>query len=431
MSLPPTNHATVHPLPRTVRALRHRNYRLFFAGQAISMIGTWMQTIALGWLVYRLTGRPMALGAVGFASQLPMFLLAPLAGVLADRLNLHRVLIATQSLAMIQALTLAALTLTGAVAVWHVLLLSLLIGLINAMDMPARQAFVPQMIEDQCDLPNAIALNSSLVNGARLLGPSIAGVLIATWGEGVCFLLNGVSYLAVIAALLAMKIASRPRVGEPDHVLTDLRQGFAYAFGFPPIRAVLLLLALVSLVGMPYAVLMPVFATEVLRGGPHTLGFLMAATGVGAMGAVLRLASRRSAIGLGRMIAQASLLFGLGLIAFAWSRTLWLSLILLLVTGFGLMQQLASSNTILQTIVEEDKRGRVMSFYSMAFMGMAPFGSLLAGSLAEWIGGPGALMLGGVSCVVGSIIFASRLPALRRLLRPIYARKGLLPTTES
>jgi MFS family permease len=413
-----------------LRALRHRNYRLFFGGQGISLVGTWMQSIALSWLIYRLTNSSLALGAVGFVSQLPLFVLAPLAGVLADRLNLHRVLIATQTLAMLQALTLSVLSLTGIVEVWHVFVLSLVIGLVNAMDMPARQAFVVQMVTDPSDLPNAIALNSSLVNSARLLGPSIAGVLIAAWGEGVCFLLNGLSYLAVIAALMAMRIPRRTQARQHTPMLEDLGQGFRYAFGFPPIRAVLLLLALVSLVGMPYSVLMPVFAAKVLGGGPHTLGFLMAATGAGALTGVLLLAFRTTVVGLGRTIARAALLFGAGLIAFALSRVLWLSLALLVITGFGLMQQLASSNTVLQIIVEEDKRGRVLSLYAMAFMGMVPFGSLLAGALADTIGAPGTLIAGGAACIIGGAVFASRLRALRELVRPIYVQKGLLPKAE-
>jgi MFS family permease len=411
----------------TLRALRHRNYRLFFFGQGISLIGTWMQSIALSWLVYRLTRDPLALGLVTFVSQLPMLLLAPMAGVLADRLNLHRVLVATQTLALLQALTLAALTLTGVVAVWHVFVLSLCIGLVNAMDMPARQAFVVQMITDRGDLPNAIALNSSLVNGARLLGPSIAGVIIAGWGEGICFLLNGISYVAVISALLLMRITPRPAQTKHDPVFAGLVAGLRYAFGFAPIRAVLLLLALVSLVGMPYSLLMPVIANQVLHGDSRTFGFMMAATGVGAMAGVLLLAARTSALGLGRTIARSALLFGAGLIAFALSRSLWLSLALLVLTGFGLMQQLTSCNTVLQTIVDEDKRGRVMSLYATAFLGMVPFGSLMAGALAKWIGAPETLLFGGAAVLVGGVVFATRLPALRELVRPIYVAKGILP----
>ncbi len=412
---------------RLLRALRSRNYRLFFGGQGISLIGTWMQSVALGWLVYRLTHSATMLGTVGFAGQFPTFLLAPLAGVLADRWRLHRMLIATQTLAMLQALVLAGLTLSGTITVWQVLLLAVCLGSINGFDIPARQAFIVEMVETPDDVPNAIALNSFLVNGARLLGPSIAGVLIGWVGEGTCFLLNGLSYVAVVLALLAMRLAPRQPLPHRHPTLHGLKEGFTYAFGFAPVRDILLLLALVSVLGAPYAVLMPVFATKILHGGPHTLGFLMAATGVGAISAALRLAMRPSVLGLGRAIARAALIFGGGLIAFSLSRTLWLSLVLLVVVGFGLMQQLASSNTVLQTIVDDAKRGRVMSFYTMAFMGMVPFGSLLAGTLAGWMGAPRTLTLGGLGCMVGGVLFAWRLPALRQAVRPIYARKGIIP----
>lgn len=400
-----------------LRALRHRNYRLFFGGQGVSLIGTWMQRIALHWLVYRLTGSAAMLGLVGFTGQLPTFLVAPLAGVLSDRWDLRRLVLVTQVLAMVQALVLAGLTLSGAVAVWHVVVLSIVLGLINAFDIPARQTFVVQMVAAPADLPNAIALNSFLVNGARLLGPSLAGVLISLVGEGTCFLLNGLSYVFVIAALLAMRLAGPRRPPGRGDVLSGLRQGFRYAFGSAPIRAVLVLLALVSLVGMPYAVLMPVFATDVLGGGPthgpYILGFLMAASGLGAVAGALYLAGRRSVAGLDGTIARAALIFGGGLVAFARSEELWLSLGLMVVTGFALMLQMAASNTLLQTIVDDDKRGRVMSFYTVAFMGMAPFGSLLAGTVAERLGAPATLLLGGAVCVLGGLVFAFRLPARR------------------
>jgi MFS family permease len=415
-----------------LRALEHRNYRLFFGGQSISMIGTWMTRIATSWLVYRLTNSALLLGVVGFAGQIPSFLLAPFAGVLVDRWNRHRLLVITQVLALVQSLGLAILALTGLINIWHVIGLSIFQGIINAFDMPARQAFVVEMVEKREDLPNAIALNSSMVNAARLLGPSLGGVIIAVVGEGWCFMIDALSYIAVIGSLLAMHIT--PRLTTPSketRVLQQLHEGWEYAFNFAPIRKVLTLLALVSLVGMPYTVLMPVFANEILHGGPNTLGLLMAASGVGALGGAVFLASRKSVLGLGKFIPLMAGAFGGGLIAFSFSRVIWVSLLLMVVTGLGFMVQMAASNTLLQTIVEEDKRGRVMSFYTMAFMGMAPFGSLLAGTIAEKIGAPRTLMLGGIGCLLGAIWFALSLPALRRDVRPIYIKIGILPELTS
>ena len=411
-------------------ALQYRNYRLFFGGQGISLIGTWMQRIAMSWLVYRLTNSAFLLGVVGFTGQIPIFLLTPFAGVLADKMNRHRVLIVTQTLAMIQALILAFLVFTGTVAVWHILSLSIFLGLIDAFDMPVRQSFMVEIVQTK-DLGNAIALNSSIVNSAQLLGPSIAGILIASTGEGMCFLLNGISYLFVIVSLLAMKITSRKMETQTTRVLKGVREGFSYVFGFTPIRSVLLLLALISLVGMPYRVLMPVFARDILHGGPDTLGFLMASSGVGALVGSIYLASRKSVLGLGKWIALASSIFGIGLIAFSLSRVFWLSLFLILLSSFGMMVQMASSNTVLQTVVDEDKRGRVMSFYAMAIRGMAPFGSLLAGGLASKIGAPHTLMIGGVSCVLGSLLFAAKLPLLREMVRPVYVRRGIISEAAS
>ena len=408
------------------RALSHRNYRLFFGGQGISLIGTWMQQIAMSWLVYRLTHSPFLLGVVGFSSQIPSFLIGPFAGVLIDRLDRRDILVFTQTFSMVQAFILAFLDLTGRIAVWHVVLLSVILGFINSFDMPTRQAFVVEMVEDREDLGNAIALNSFLFNGARLLGPSIGGVLISLLGEGMCFLLNGLSFIAVIVALLSMRITRRRIETRNSPILTDLKEGFDYAFGFAPIRFLLLLLGLVSLVGTPYTVLMPVFAKSILQGGPQTLGFLMGASGIGALVGAIFLASRKSVLGLGRLIVIALSIFGVGLIAFALSRTLSLSVVLLVFIGFGMMVQMASSNTVLQTIVEEDKRGRLMSFYTMAFMGMVPFGSLLAGSLASKIGAPETVMFSGVSCILGSILFAKKLPFLREMVRPIYETKGII-----
>jgi MFS family permease len=412
------------------RSLRHRNYRLFFAGQSISLIGTWLTRIATSWLVYRLTHSALLLGLVGFAGQIPTFALAPFAGVWVDRWNRHRVLVATQVLAMVQSALLAAFALTGRITVVDVLLLSVLQGLVNAFDIPARQAFVVQMIEDRTDLPNAIALNSSMVNAARLIGPSVGGILIAAVGEGWCFFIDAVSYLAVIASLLAMRVTIPPRRRVDTHVWADLHEGFRYVAASMPIRSVLLLLALVSLMGVPYAVLMPIFASSILHGGPHTLGFLMAASGLGALSGALYLASRSSVLGLGRIVALSAGAFGLGLVLFSHSRWLALSLPLMFVTGMGMMVQMAASNTILQTIVDEDKRGRVMSFFAMAFVGSAPFGSLLAGGVAQRLGAPDTLLVGGACCIAGAIAFTRALPRIRELVRPIYQRLGILPIAQ-
>ncbi len=409
-----------------MRALRHRNYRLFFAGQGVSLIGTWMQRIAMSWLVYRLTNSPFLLGLVGFAGQLPTFLFASFAGVFIDRWDRHRLLLATQTLAMVQASLLAFLTLTGLVAVWHIFVLAVCLGLVNAFDTPTRQSFVIDMLEDREDLGNAIALNSFMVNGARLVGPSFAGIAVAAFGEGICFFLNGLSFLAIIVSLLAMKIGHKARNVASAHPFQGLLEGYRYAFGFAPIRYLLLLLALSSLMGMPYVVLMPIFARDILHGGPHTLGFLMSAAGIGALISASYLASRKSVIGLGRVIVFGSTMFGCGLIFFALSRYMLLSLAFMLLTGFGMMTVLTSCNTILQTIVEEDKRGRVMSFYTMAFMGMVPFGSLMGGSLATQIGAPGTLMLGGICCIAASFLFARKLPLLRRITRPLYIDLGII-----
>ncbi len=418
-------------LRRTFRALRFRNYRLFFGGQLISLIGTWMQQIAVTWLVYRLTNSAFLLGTVGFAAQMPLFIISPFAGVLADRLNRHRILVATQTLAMVQATVLAVLTLTGHIQIIHIILLSIFLGLVNAFDVPTRQSFVLEMIENKEDLGNAIALNSSMFNGARLLGPSIAGIVIAAIGEGLCFLLNALSFVAVIIALLAMRIAPRERKVESRGVLEGFKEGFKYAFGFAPIKYILLLLALVSVMGMPYAVLMPIFARDILHGGPRTLGFLMGATGMGALTGAMFLASRKSVAGLSRWIPAAASIFGAGLIAFSFSRSLWLSMGLLYVVGFGMMVQMASSNSILQTISDDDKRGRVMSFYAMSFMGMAPFGSLLAGSFASVIGAPTTLMISGICCIIGAAVFAAKLPKLHEIIHPIFMKIGIIPEVSS
>jgi MFS family permease len=413
------------------RALRHRNFRLFFGGQSISLIGTWMTRIATAWLVYRLTGSSILLGTVGFVGQIPTFLLAPFAGVWVDRWNRRRVLLATQALAMLQSLALAALTLAHRVNIHEILWLSAFQGVINAFDMPGRQAFLVQMVEDKKDLGNAIAINSSMVNVARLVGPALAGLLIATTNEGWCFLIDGASYLAVLASLLMMRVhvAAVRRAG--SSMLEQLREGWTYVSRSAPLRTILLLFALVSLMGMPFTVLMPVFASRVLHGGPHTLGFLMGATGVGALAAALSMAMRRTVRGLSKMIPIAAAMFGAGLILFGLSRSLWVSLVMMLLTGFGMMQGMAASNTIIQTIVSEDKRGRVMSYYTMAFVGMTPFGSLLAGAMAHAMGAPLTVIVNGSAVIAGALWFLTRLKSVRREMKPIYQELGIMPPTET
>ena len=428
------------------RALRHRNFRLFFAGQSISLIGTWMTRVATSWLIYRLTGSALLLGLVSFAGQIPTFLLAPFAGVLVDRLNRRKMLVWTQTLAAVQSLALAGLTLAKIINVHEVLALSVMQGLINAFDMPGRQSFLIQMVEDKQDLGNAIALNSSMVNIARLIGPALAGIVIGSVGEGYCFLIDGISYLAVIASLLMMRvqvIEAKPsrasllmmRVHTPTvkravtSMLHELKEGWTYVIGFPPIRTILSLFALISLMGMPFMVLMPIFAAKVLHGGPHTLGFLLGASGVGALISAISLALRRTVRGLTSMIQISAALFGVGLISFGLSRFLPLSLFLMLIVGFGMMQGMAASNTVIQTLVPEDKRGRVMSYYTMAFVGMAPFGSLLAGWLAHRFGAPHAVMITGAFCVAGSAWFTTQLKSIRKVMRPIYIELGIIRST--
>ena len=410
-----------------LRALRHRNFRLFSAGQFVSLIGTWMQQVAVGWLVYRLTGSAFYLGVVGFASQAPAFLLAPIAGALADRVNKHRLVIGTQIFGMLQAAVLAILVLSGRIEVWHIVLLMTWLGCVTGFDVPARQSFLLEMVGDRADLPNAIALNSSMFNAARLVGPAIAGLAISVIGEGMVILANALSYIAVLASLMMMRIPRRPKPRTRPHMLAHINEGFRYAFGSPPIRSILLMLATVSLVAVPFTVLLPVVATEVLDGDARTLGFLMGATGLGALTGALYLASRSTVRGLGRVIVGASSIFGLGLIGVALSRSLLLSLSLLMLAGFGMMTQMASSNTVLQTLVDDDKRGRVMSLYSMAFLGTAPIGSLLAGAIASRWGAPVAIGAGGACCIAASAVFGTRIPVLREYVRPIYERLGILP----
>ncbi len=413
-------------LKNLFRTLASRNYRLFFAGQSISLLGTWIQRVAMSWLVYRLTSSEVLLGTVSFLGLIPVFVFSPFAGVLADRIDRRRLLVTTQVLAMLQALILAGLIMTGSIRIEHIMVLAVFLGLINAFDTPVRQAFTLEMIEKIEDLSNAIALNSAMFNGARLVGPAIAGALIAVFGEGPCFLLNGLSYLFVIAALLLMRIPKVERKTKQQNLLHGLQEGFSYAFGFAPIRIVLSLLIVMSILGTPYIVLMPIFAKDILHGGAHTLGFLMSATGGGALCGAVYLASRKTVVGLVRILPLTAILFSLGLIGFALSRYQWLSILLLIITGFGMMVQMASSNTILQTIVDEDKRGRIMSLYVMCVMGTTPLGSFLAGAVANRIGTPETLVIGGSCCLACSIIFMRKLPALRAVIRPIYVEKGIL-----
>ena len=426
------------------RALRHRNFRLFFGGQTISLIGTWMTRIATAWLVYRLTHSALLLGTVSFAGQIPTFLVAPFAGVWIDRWDRRQVLVWTQTLAMVQSFALAGLTFSGHITIHCILFLSVMQGIINAFDMPGRQSFMVQMVEDRADLSNAIAINSSMVNVARLIGPSLAGMLIAVTSEAWCFLIDGISYIAVIASLLMMHVHVPAIVRKATSTFHEMKEGWSYVSGFLPIRTILMLFAVVSLMGMPFVVLMPVFAATVLHGGPHTLGFLMGAMGVGALASALSLAARRNVRGLIRMIPVAAGVFGLGLIGFGLSSTFWLSMAMVLVAGAGMMQGMAASNTIIQTLVDEDKRGRVMSYYTMAFMGMAPFGSLLAGTMAHaipstplWIfsktmlaGAQWTVIINGLVVVLGAAWFATRLPALRVVVRPIYQEMGIIPAPE-
>ena len=405
------------PIPRpsrlalAVRSLRHRNFQLFFAGQLVSLVGTWMQNVAQSWLVYRLTGSSLLLGSVGFASQFPVFLLAPVGGTIADRHNRQRIVIATQVASMLLAFVLALLTLTRRVQVWHVFVLAALLGCVNAFDIPARQAFIVDMVGKE-DLMNAIALNSSMFNGARVVGPAIAGLLVATIGEGWCFFANAVSYLAVITGLLMMRIHCARRVTAESPLETTI-EGFRWVKNTAPIRALLLLLGLLSLVAMPYAVLMPIFADRILHSGARGLGILMGFSGVGALMGALLLAAKSGLKGLGRWIVISTAGFGASLILFSWSRVLWLSALLLVPVGLTLMVEMAASNTLIQSMVPDELRGRVMAVYSMMFMGMAPFGALFAGAIAGRLGAPLTVTIGAVACLGGAAIFGLRLEEFR------------------
>jgi MFS family permease len=406
------------------RALGHRNFRLFFSGQMVSLIGTWMQSIAQSWLVYRLTKSPLLLGLVGFSGQIPVLLFAPLGGLFADRYSRHRTVIATQTVSMLLALILAGLTLLGHIRVWEIMLLASSLGIVNAFDIPARQAFIIEMVVPK-DLINAIALNSAMFNGARILGPAVAGITVAAIGEGWCFFSNGVSYVAVIVGLLLMVVTPRQRSQRRASGLESILEGFRFAARTGPIRAVLLMLGVVSLTGMPYAVLMPIFADRILHSGARGLGSLMGSTGVGALAATMVMAARREVHGLGRWIFYASTGFGASLILFSFSRSLALSISLLLPAGFCMLIQMASSNTLIQTMVPDALRGRVMSVYSMMFMGMAPFGALLAGAIAHGIGAPLTVAMGGCVCILGSLAFGWKWSAMRGEARQLIVAQGM------
>jgi len=415
--------------PGLTRALAHRNYRLFFSGQSVSLVGTWITRVATSWLVYRLTHSALLLGVVGFWGQIPSLVLSPFAGVFVDRWDRHKILIWTQVLSALQSLALAILALSNTITVFWIIVLQVAQGIINAFDTPSRQSFVVQMVDDPADLPNAIALNSTMVNASRIIGPSIGGLIIAAVGEGWCFMIDAISYIAVIASLFAMRVEKKP-VRARGAMLDELRAGYTYVSGFAPVRTALTLLAIVATMGMPYTVLMPIIATNVLHGGAHTLGFLMTASGAGAVCGALYLASRQSVIGLGRIMMFATLSFGVGLVAFGLTRVFWVAMLVLPVIGGGMMVEMASTNTILQTITEEHLRGRVMAFYTMAFLGTAPIGSLIAGLAASRIGASNTIILGGVACIMGGGWLAWRLPSLREQVRPIYAERGILSATE-
>ncbi len=426
MNEPESRPGPLNSLSHAWRALRHRNFKLFFSGQSISLIGTWMTRLASSWLVYQLTHSAWLLGMVNFVGLIPAFLLAPFAGVWVERLNRRKLLVWTQALAAAQSLVLAALTLGHVVTIGEVIALSVFQGLVNAFDLPGRQAFMVQMVDDRSDLSNAIALNSSMVNGARLIGPALAGLVIAMAGEGWCFLIDGVSYFAVIASLLMMRVKPLPIKRAAASMLEQMREGWNYVSVFRPIRSILLLFAFLSLLGTQYNVFLPIFAGKVLHGGPNTFGWLTAASGVGALASALSLAVRKSVVGLTRTIQTAAILLGGGLIVLGLSHFLWLSLLMMLVVGFGLMQCLAARNTVIQTLVPEDKRARTMSYYTMAYVGSAPFGSLLAGAMAQRVGVSNTVVLTGVLCLVAAAWFVFELPKMRAIMRPIYEGMGLL-----
>jgi MFS family permease len=399
-------------LPATLRALQYRNFQLFFSGQLISLIGTWMQNLAQAWLVYRITGSMILLGGISFCSQIPIFLFSTVGGIVADRYSRHRVVIATQSASMVLALALAALTLSHTVHIWHIFVLSALLGVVNAFDIPARQSFIVDMV-GRADLMNAIALNSSMFNASRVVGPAVAGILVAAIGEGWCFFANGISYIAVIVGLLLMRVAPHRPVTGGGSPVAKIVEGFRFVIRNRPIHALLILLSIASVTGMPFTVLMPVFADRILHGGPKALGWLTGCAGMGALGAALLLASRQTLKGLSGWIATSATAFGVGLLIFALSRTFLFSALILVPVGFSLMLQMGSSNTLIQSMVPDHLRGRVMGVYSMMLMGMAPFGGLLAGVVADRFGAPTTVAIGGVICLAAAGIFWTQLPEIR------------------
>jgi MFS family permease len=414
-----------HPrIPAMLRALRHRNFQLFFGGQLISLIGTWMDNVAEAWLVYRLTGSSFLLGTVAFAGQIPVFLLAPLGGMAADRWNRRRIVIATQTLSMIQAGILAALTLSHRITVWEVIVLAASMGAVNAFDIPARQAFLVEMVGRE-DLMNAIALNSSMFNGARVIGPAVAGILVASIGEGWCFFANSVSYIAVITGLLLMHVEPLRRAISKETPFENIVEGFRFVHRSGPIRALMMLIGVVSFVAVPYSVLMPIFADRILHGGARGLGILMGAAGVGALLGALTLAARRGVHGLGRVVAYAAAGFGFSLILFSFSRSFWLSVALLIPVGYGVMLQMSSSNTLIQAMVPDHLRGRAMAVYTMMFMGMAPMGALFAGAMADRVGAPMTVTIGGLTAMLGAAYFYRNLPKLRFEARELLSAQGL------
>ena len=414
------------------RALKHKNFKLFVSGQSFSLVGTWVQQIAMTWLVYRMTNSAFMLGVIGFSSQIPLFVFSPIAGVFADRWDRHKVLLVIQISALIQALFLSIIVFAGYVQIWHLIFLSVILGTINAFDIPVRQAFMFDMLDNnQKDLSNAIAINSSMVNSTRLIGPSIAGILISTVGEGWCFALNSLSYIAVVISLLRMKDISQRKNMVKTNIVEELKEGFQYTFGFKPIKYLLLFLALVSLMSTPLTLLAPVFAKQVFHGGASIYGFLMGAYGIGALFGAIYLLNRKSVVGLGKLIAAAVIVLSISMIAFSISTIFWISIILIAISGLGMLFQIVSTNTLLQTISDENKRGRVLSFYSMAFIGMAPFGSLIFGSVAHLIGPQDTIIIGSIFCLAGAAFFAKKLPVIRPIVRPIYKRLGLMLENES
>lgn len=417
------------PFAHAWRALRHRNFKLYFIGQGTSVVGTWMTRLAMTWLVYDLTGSALLLGIVGFASLMPTFLLAPFAGVWVERVDRRRLLVCTQAAAALQSFTLAALTLSGLITPGEVIALAICQGVINAFDAPGRQTFLVQMVT-RADLSNAIALNSTMVNGGRLLGPALAGVLIHFVGVGGCFLVDGFSYFAVIASLLLMRLEPHRRITRASRMIEQWREGWDYVRTHRAIRTILILVSLLALMGFPYRVLLPIFAGDVLHGNATTLAWLTGASGVGALASALSLALRKTVLGLTRMLQVAAAMLGVGLILLGLSRSLWLSVVIMMFVGFGMMQALAVSNTIIQTLVHDDKRARVMSYFVMALFGMAPFGSLLSGALAHRIGGPHTVMITGACCFLGAVWFTLERPKVRAVMRPIYEEMGILPARE-